>query len=129
MKFKYLIISLVISLIIGNNQVYATEGEGGSSIRGFDIPVEIPGDFIPGECDNCPQDTFKNQNFLSYAQTKFENKFPFDALGTIPTGTNGECLEINNQSECSLRDNIKSFINVLKYPIWITFLIGLIKVM
>ncbi len=91
-----------------------------------DFPIDIPG--ITDTCENCPEDNFETQNFLEYAKEKFKNKFPFDAIEMSAGGGNGQCMTLNGKQECQVKEALGNFLNVVKFPIWIVFLIGLIKV-
>ena len=81
------------------------------------------------ECEDCPEDTFKTENFLGYAKQQFSNKFPFDAIEINGGGGTGQCLTLNNSQECQVKEALGSFLSIVKFPIWITFLLSLIKVM
>ena len=108
-KLPYLIsIGLIIFFVITGNNVNAQE--------------------LPGACQDCPPDGFKTQNFLEYAQEQFSDKFPFDAI-EINGGTGaGQCMTLNNNQECQVKEALGNFLSIVKFPIWITFLLSLIKV-
>ncbi len=81
----------------------------------------------PAECTECPKDGFQKKNFLEHAKARFDNKFPFDAIGGVGGGGEGQCMTLNNQQECQLKEALGNFLEVIKYPIWIVFLVSLIK--
>lgn len=119
MKTRFLTTAFFIFLLI--------TGRANAQDSPLDFPVDIPG--ITDTCQDCPPDNFETQNFLEYAQEAFQDKFPFDAI-EINGGTGaGQCMTLNGQQECQVKEALGNFLNVVKFPIWIVFLIGLIKVM
>lgn len=80
------------------------------------------------DCIECKEITFTEQNFFQYAQSKFINqpKFPFDIFGDLPSaGSANECPTVamfNRSKEmCFINDSL----GVMKYPVWISWLIKL----
>ena len=88
-----------------------------------DINIEIP-DAITG-CTKCPKDDFTKKNFLNYAKEVFSNKFPFDTIGNIPNGSTGVCGE--KKEVCTLKETVENLLRLLKYPVWIGFLLTLVR--
>ena len=80
------------------------------------------------ECPECELTSFTNQNFLIYAWTKFidEPKFPFDIFGDMPSGDNNKCPSISmfgyKEEFCIINESL----GVLKYPIWIRFMLRMV---
>jgi len=116
LKRKYFMIFITILILT----VYSTKSYG-QNLQ--DIPVNLL--TRNNNCKDCPKDNFTQKNFLTYAKEEFKNKFPFDSIGTISGGNQGNC---EKKEECTLKDTMKTFLNYAKYPIWITFLLSLIKV-
>lgn len=79
---------------------------------------EIDINFPEDTCEDCPEDTFTDENFLEYAWEQFENKFPFDIFGDINTVTK-VCPNVTlygySKDLCQIPDSLAK----LKAPIWI----------
>jgi hypothetical protein len=89
-----------------------------------DIPITLP-DAPNTQCKECPEDNFTTTNFLNHAKEKFSDKFPFDIVGNIPGGSSGVCGE--KKEVCTLKETLGNLLRLLKYPIWIGFLLGLVR--
>jgi hypothetical protein len=130
--YKYFVTSvLVFSLILfseidSNAQTEATPTPPLTQINVIqDIPINLP-DPPNTQCTECPEDEFQkktNKNFLSYAKGAFGNKFPFDIVGGIAGGNEGSC---QNRETCTLKETVGNLLNLIRIPIWITFLINII---
>ncbi len=107
---KFLSIALIIFLVITGN-----------------ANAQVPE--LQESCKDCPENNFKKENFLEHAQTKFEEKFPFDAIEVKSGGSGGECMIIAGKQECSVKNGTQTMLGLVKYPIWVIFLISLIKLM
>lgn len=127
---KYLLTSLLIfflvlfSAIDSNAQTEPTVTPTTPINVIQDIPINLP-DAPNTQCKECPQDNFTTRNFLSYAQEVFSNKFPFDIIGNIPNGSTGVCAE--KKEVCTLKETLGNLLGLLKYPVWIGFLLGLVR--
>jgi hypothetical protein len=89
-----------------------------------DIEIDLP-DAPNTQCKECPKDNFATKNFLSYAKEQFSDKFPFDVVGDIPSGSSGFCGE--KKEVCTLKETLGTLLRLLKYPIWIGFLLELVR--
>ena len=129
--YKYFVTSvLVFSLVLlseidSNAQTEPTATPPPTQINVIkDIEIDLP-DPPNTQCKECPEDNFTKRNFLTYAKEQFSNKFPFDIVGNIPGGSSGLCGE--KKEVCTIKETLGNLLRLLKYPIWIGFLLGLVR--
>jgi len=118
--FKYFLIGIILVIILLPVRVNGQETNP-TPISTPEIIITIPNEET--SCKDCPEDKFKTQNFLQYAKDRFSSKFPFDTIGIIGGGSES----CNTKENCFLKDTIKKLLNLVKYPVWIGFMLTLIK--
>ena len=108
-----------------------------------DIEIRDPDEILPPEliepefptlpdsnnepCADCNDSNFSNQNFLSYALTKFSDKFPFDVIGDYSIlPDDNQCPSLTIYGKYWEFCVIPNTVSLIKYPVWISFLVRLI---
>ena len=93
-------------------------------------PVPIIGTGDSGlECVECEEPDYVTTtlpNFIVYAQEELANVFPFDVIGDIPSDTFNTCPSLTIQNQTMELCIINDLLSLMKYPVWILFLIRLV---
>jgi len=105
-----------------------------SSNSSLNLPASSPGTSVDNGAPDYPYSVnggnqqFTCPNFLTYAQAKLANKFPFDVIGSTSwMQSSSTCPSLSYWGETFQLCEINTFVGVVQYPIWFTFLVRSIQ--